>query len=476
MNLIKDKMLNSKTFGLFLLVFAAFLLLTGFRLFAEGMFLDGVTYAAISRNLADGMGSFWTLYLSDALYPQFHEHPPLAFGMQSIAFRLFGDHLLVERLYSIGTFFLTGYLIYLIWLEITRDKKTSWIPLFLWILFPLNTWAAASNLLDNTLMVFSTLAILFILKSSSRDQPGWLFFAGIALFAGILTKGPFALFPWVLPFLCELSTAPTRFRKSISRSGWLIFYTLIPLALLLVFSEQARVSLQAYWLKQVVGSIGGVQTVSSRFYILMSLLLQIAIPLFVSLATLLVFRKSIVKNGFNPYRKTLIILLLLGLAGVIPVMISLKQSSFYILSSLPVFALMLALPVFAFLKDPLSRVKATPNSIRIFNYSAITLFVLSVIISPMMAKYNHRDQDELQMIHHFNTFIPERTTIRIHPTLFTDWSLHSYFARHAKISLDPSEGSIARFYLTKEELLPNDTLSKSFSELSHLNGFVLFQK
>jgi 4-amino-4-deoxy-L-arabinose transferase-like glycosyltransferase len=476
MNLIKDNLLNSKTLGLILLVIAIFLLLTGFRLFAEGMFVDGVTYAAISRNMADGIGSFWIPYLSDNLCPQFYGHPPLALGIQSIAFRIFGDHLLVERLYSIGTFFLTGYLIHLIWLEITHDRKTSWIPLFLWIIFPLVSWSAPSNLLDNTLMVFTTLAILFILKSSSRDQPVWLIFAGLALFAGTLTKGPFALFPWVLPFLCEFSSSAPRFRKSLSRTALLIASTLIPLALLLVLSEQARTSLHAYWLEQVVGSLAGVQTVSSRFYILMRFVLELAIPLIVTLTTLLVFRKHIRMGSFTPYRKTFFTLLLLGLAGVLPIMISMKQSSFYILAALPAFALMLALLIFALLRDPFLNRPIVPVSNRIFNYAATVILIISILVPPLVARNNHRDQDELQMIHRVQTLIPEGSILQINPALSTDWSLHNYFARHAKISLDPSIGSIARFYLTTEELLPNDTLAKSFSELSHLNGFVLFQK
>ena len=81
-----------------LLTFAVFAAATVPRLAHRGMFVDGVTYASIARNLAEGRGSFWSPSYTATLYPQFHEHPPLGFWLQSLWFRVFGDHLFVERL------------------------------------------------------------------------------------------------------------------------------------------------------------------------------------------------------------------------------------------------------------------------------------------------------------------------------------------------------------------------------------------
>lgn len=63
----------------------------------EGMFMDGLMYSAISKNLANGIGTFWNPYLSETLFPEFHEHPPLAFGIQSIFYNLFGESFYVEK-------------------------------------------------------------------------------------------------------------------------------------------------------------------------------------------------------------------------------------------------------------------------------------------------------------------------------------------------------------------------------------------
>ena len=81
------------------------------RVAHRGMFVDGVTYASIARNLAAGRGSFWSPSYTATLYPVFHEHPPLGFWLQSWWFRMFGDHLFVERVYTVAVAAATAVLI-----------------------------------------------------------------------------------------------------------------------------------------------------------------------------------------------------------------------------------------------------------------------------------------------------------------------------------------------------------------------------
>ena len=81
------------------LTIAVFAAATLPRLAQRGMFVDGVTYASIARNLAEGRGTFWTPFYTDTLYPQFHQHPALGLWLQSLWFRALGDHLIVERAY-----------------------------------------------------------------------------------------------------------------------------------------------------------------------------------------------------------------------------------------------------------------------------------------------------------------------------------------------------------------------------------------
>ena len=81
------------------LLLAAVLLLPGMA--AIGTFFDGLIYAAISRNLAAGIGEFWAPHFSEGLFPVFREYPPLVFWLQSLSFRVLGDSYLTERVYDL---------------------------------------------------------------------------------------------------------------------------------------------------------------------------------------------------------------------------------------------------------------------------------------------------------------------------------------------------------------------------------------
>ena len=47
-----------KNCSLHILVFSIFLGIVAPNLFSDGMFTDGLTYAVISRNMSEGLGSF----------------------------------------------------------------------------------------------------------------------------------------------------------------------------------------------------------------------------------------------------------------------------------------------------------------------------------------------------------------------------------------------------------------------------------
>ena len=111
-------MRNSSSY--YIIVFGLFLGICAPSLWSDGMFMDGLYYASISRNLANGLGSFWHLHFTDISYPIFYEHPPLAMGIQSVFFYVFGSSIYVERFYSFLTFIVTAYIIHIIWGKINK--------------------------------------------------------------------------------------------------------------------------------------------------------------------------------------------------------------------------------------------------------------------------------------------------------------------------------------------------------------------
>ena len=86
---VLSRLPSNKLLALF--VFSLYFLLIGYKLMRLGIHGDGVEYASVARNLADGVGTFWKPYLDDHLHPVFHEHPPFVFWFQSLFFRIFGN-------------------------------------------------------------------------------------------------------------------------------------------------------------------------------------------------------------------------------------------------------------------------------------------------------------------------------------------------------------------------------------------------
>src|ERR1044071_8363550 len=84
-----------------LAVVALLLALTVPRMAQRGMFNDGLLYATIARNMAIGAGSLWAPRYPAAAWIEYYEHPPVGLALEAVAFHELGDHLVVERLYSL---------------------------------------------------------------------------------------------------------------------------------------------------------------------------------------------------------------------------------------------------------------------------------------------------------------------------------------------------------------------------------------
>jgi len=185
------------------------------QLIPWGMFIDGITYATISRNLSIGIGSSCLPCYTDTLWSPFYEQPPLAFILQSIFFRIGGDHYLTEKVYSLFTMLITLFLIHKTWKCLfTGIKKEqfahlSWLPVLLWLIMPKCIWAYKSNVLENTMCFFCLLSFYLWLKAMFSKQPMLVvvtsFLMALSLVAAVLTKGIPGLFPVVSPFIIAIT-------------------------------------------------------------------------------------------------------------------------------------------------------------------------------------------------------------------------------------------------------------------------------
>lgn len=468
MKRIKE-IIADKNFAFFIFTFGIFLILIAPNLLSEGMFMDGLLYAAISHNLANGYGTFWNPVLSDTFISEFHGHPPLAIGIQSIFFRIFGDSVYIEKFYSLLTIVVVGYFMILLWKESGKNRKSAWIPLFLWIMIPLISWSATNNMLENTMSIFVILAVWLYMVHIRKHNYLLILLSGLALLSGFYTKGFTALFPFALPFIYWIVKRNHGFKKMVLETCMMTIGFLIPLLLLILLSPVALESTILYLETQVIGSLQNVVTVNSRLFILYKFLMEALILLIIALIVVLYgIRNKIYKDKKNGDFQWFWIFLFLSLAGIIPIMISLKQRGFYMLSALPFFAIAIG-----FIIEPvINRWLAilSHKGSRILKIASLIVLASAITLNLTFIGKTNRDHELLHDIHLMLPLIPEHSLVAMQPELWDDWSLYGYFARYKFISLDAKRNDTEFLILQDPEKIhhyssdydPVDLNTKSF--------------
>ena len=432
---------HSKDIPIWLLLIGIVLVLMRNSLLAEGMFLDGASYASISRNMAEGQGTFWNPYYTQTLYPEFRQHPPLALGMEALFFKVLGDHLYVEKIYSVLTFLLSGLLLVLIWKRTTGQQHYAWLPLLFWVAMPLVTWCATNNLLENTMTMFVLLSVWLILLSYQKSNKLWIVPSGIALLAAFLSKGFTGLFPLVFPILYCIFDDQHRWFHGLVDTLLLLGTMAVLSGVMFWGFPSSFTYLKEYINLQVIG--GGLHeaTTNTRFFIVTSLLSQLIAPMVV-LSIILIIDKIYNKEKHNlfdgsPDKRRSLLFLLFGLTGVLPIMVSVKQRDFYMLAAMPFFAL-------AFAHFSLPLLKKMPLALGSNLHKWMTIGASCILLTGIVLNLSHigtydRNEDFLKEMKSALKEIPENEVIAISPEDFTQWTWHAYFMRYGKVSLDDQQ-------------------------------------
>ncbi|MCT4582810.1 MAG: glycosyltransferase family 39 protein [Flavobacteriales bacterium] len=460
-----------------LIVIALFLGINAPALFSEGMFMDGLFYSTISRNLAFGEGTFWDLFYTETYNQHFHGHPPLAMGMQALFYSIFGDHIHVEHLYSLTLFIASSYLLVKIWLKLVDrpHRKFFWIPLLLHSIIGVVGWAVANNMLENTMTLFVLLsfysALLAVNQKGTMSQLGLSLLAGGFIFMAFLTKGLVGLFPLSSIFFISLFDHKVSIKSGILLSFIMLIGLLLPFSFLYLFVPEAIDSLNNYFQAQVVHSLNKVE-ISNRYFILGSLFQQLIPLLGLVLLTFFLNRKQWIKLDTNRLQKVFF-LVAIGLSGVLPIIISLKQRDFYIVSTYPFFALALGLLLVPFWKKGVEQLEL--NTKRYKGVKLISLFLLfvSLIITAFQFNRVGRDQEMIEDIQKISEVIPPKSIITIPPSLSQDWSLRGYFARYHSVSLTFDETVGENYYLSKQK---EEVENFELLDEVKLNRYYLYQK
>jgi 4-amino-4-deoxy-L-arabinose transferase-like glycosyltransferase len=432
-------------------------------LFQRGMFIDGVTYATISRNLAEGVGSWWAPSYTETLYPQFFEHLPLVFWLQSLAFRVLGDHVVTERVYSLVAALLTAWLITRIWNaawvtpgvgSAAGDAQSAgygWAPVLVWASVPFVVWGTANNMLEVSVALFSTWAVLMTFRAMSAETSSSMLLhagaAGLATVAALFSKSPVGLFPLLLPPLVGALARP---RVSRIVLVWALMgtFTLAIVGLLLLW-EAPHHYVDAFLNQQLWPAIAGQREVANdRFGVVRSIVYGIGKRMLTWPAVLLLAMLAARRWPVLPAAHARKAACFLGMAllSSLPIMISRKQATHYLIPSVPFYAMAVAAVC-------LGSVRALAESMSQRTVSAMAFGMkialpvalsLAVLFGPRLG----RDRARIEDIETVSGFVPAGSTIGMCPEMATDWGLHAYFARFQRISLDWSADDSRTFFLS----------------------------
>lgn len=336
-----------KSHPFLLILLILFLGQTLSNVFQRGLFMDGLIYASIAKNMAHNIGDFYNpVYLYRE--PFFHSHPPMMFFLQSIFFRVFGDSFWVEKLYSffVGCLIIASLcLIFLTCLPKKYNyKRLMFIAPSVLFLFPLSAWSIRSNIIEPTQTLFLVIAVLFFFKSIDRSASLYwssIVLGSIFIFLALLTKGLTALFPLSFFILHDLVYKRKITLTSIKNTVLVFIFISFAIITIYLISESSRLYIDNYWQVQISESLkGSYRTVDSRFQIVIYLFQQAFIPLILMVSILMFKGKKFIE--MHEFKNEIILFLFIGFSASFPIMISLKQAEFYLFPSFPFFALSLS--------------------------------------------------------------------------------------------------------------------------------------
>ncbi|MCF6243255.1 MAG: hypothetical protein L3J74_18200, partial [Bacteroidales bacterium] len=311
-------------------------------------------------------------------------------------------------------------------------------------------------MLENTVTVFLLISVYYSIKSLNKHRVFMLVLSGFFIFLAFLTKGVTSLFPWSFALIYYLVTKKINIKRAFVDTAILVSSTVSFLLILIMYSNDAYYALNEYMHIQVFNSLEYVQTVDNRLYIIKTFFYQIIIAI-VFVAILIVKTKNKYSQIIKIKEKCCgaAFFLLLGLSGILPMMVSLKQSAFYIVPAYPYIALAFAFYSLPYVVQNFNNIKTGTKAYKIFNFVSILMIFVAVSFTFYFSGKILRDNDILSDSYKIIKQVPPDTMISIDTTLKEEWSLIGYLYRFAYISLDTLNKH--KYYITLESL--NDTVN-----------------
>ncbi len=450
----------------------------------DTMFMDGVTYAAIARNMSEGIGTFWRPFFAHSFWlpydngDYFSGHPPLQFGLQSLLFRLLGDTPAVENIYNL--LILAGYIVLIAksWQKLLGPKNQfrtfGWLPVLCWYAMVIVYYSIPNNFLDSTMGLFCLASCYCQLIFLKKDRAGkssdlWPLLAGICVVMAFLTKGPVGLYPLAFPAIFAVSMPHLPLSKAFRPTIIMLVVVAVSIAGVLAYAP-AREFMATYFNGQVVQALlqkrEKAGTGWAAHFTLLAELLRSLYPHFLALIAMygLSYGLKWTISRERAVSENIRLTALVAAAGIVPMLVSIKQYPHYLLPALPFVAFLIALLL----------VQRVSFAIRL--NKQLTIIALGIGTSLCWGATIRKVAAIRPDVHASNakqlrTLVPSASTIGICHDLFQHADIHANFQRYHHLSLTTDIDS-ARYVFADSACLPQ--FDKNLDSVVTLNdGYFL---
>ncbi len=430
--------------------------------------MDGMIYVTVGKNVAEGQGSFWHPHFTAFFMSNYHEQPPLLFSIEAVFFKLLGYSLYTERIYSLLLAIITCLLIIKTWQLLHKNtaiEKYNYLPVLLFLSVPVVVWSYVNLVSEITMAVFSLSAFHFMLlsyTSSSAKQYLHLAVAAFFLIAAGLCKGVQGIFPICFPFFYWLFFKKISFAKMAAHGLYMLFIITGFLSLICL-NDNVLSSFELYFNNRIVNTfkLDEAATTANRFSLIITLVSELAPVMVIGLALRLIAKEK------YQISKTFMLLLTLGLAGSLPLMVTLEQRGFYIFTSIPFFVLAFA-SVFASSLAVISEKLITKSNFINKANSVLLMLLLGCIgfsAYDLNANPIKRDKDILHDVYITGPIVKDAKVIAITTEMHQTWVLYAYYKRYFNVSLNPYSKNHSYLLIEKTEA-PDSLVTAGFSKVN----------
>ncbi len=469
-------MFKNKNLPFLLFTFSVIMVLIVSQLIQDGMFMDGEFYTCVGKNLADGLGTFWNPHLSKTYMYSFHVQPPLYFGLLAVFYKVLGSSMYVERLFCFVFFVGAAIYIHKIWKKMYADKnavvgvitnnglvsKLSWLPVLFWVTIPVCFWAYTNHVMEVVMSFFAIASVyhIFIALNNNENVIFNLIVAGVFIFLSSLTKGAQGLFPVVGAGAFWLVSQKISFKKMFFYSTILVAVPAIIYGFLLITNKEVYDSFYNYFQIRYTRVFNNLEsTTDNRFDIIIQLFMEL-LPML--LFTVLFFAVVGVftnnkQNQEKTKRNLIFWFLLIGLSGSLPLMVTLEQRNFYLVTSLPYFAIAIAMFSGNKIATFINKINIYSRGFKIAIISCSLLLVTTFIYSATRIGECKRDADSISDVYQFGKIIPHGEIVRVPSAMNEDWNTRYYLLRYFYINMDVAPKEYKYFIIRKnlpKELVP----------------------